>query len=135
MERGVVTVNYGEYTGSVGGRINMVQGGEEKPSLLDLEFTKKPEPPPSIQYLSPMGRSDHVTLVLEVQEDVITYSEEYKRERLNYAKRVLQLADRWELHCSFLFSHLICSLPALSTDAISSICLEGLAMTAKRLAQ
>ncbi|MPC68698.1 hypothetical protein E2C01_062902 [Portunus trituberculatus] len=35
--------------------------GEEEPSLLDLVFTKKPEPPPIIQYLSPMGRSDHVT--------------------------------------------------------------------------
>ncbi|MPC66056.1 hypothetical protein E2C01_060199 [Portunus trituberculatus] len=33
-------------------------GGEE-PSMLDPVFTKKPEPPPSIQYLSPMGRSDH----------------------------------------------------------------------------
>ncbi|MPC60594.1 hypothetical protein E2C01_054646 [Portunus trituberculatus] len=51
--------------------------GAEKPSLLDLVFTKKPESPPSKQYLSPMGRSDHVTLVLEMQEeDVIGYREE-----------------------------------------------------------
>ncbi|MPC42100.1 hypothetical protein E2C01_035714 [Portunus trituberculatus] len=31
---------------------------EEEPLLLGLLFTKKPEPPPSIQ--SPMGRSDHM---------------------------------------------------------------------------
>ncbi|MPC60147.1 hypothetical protein E2C01_054185 [Portunus trituberculatus] len=60
---------------------------EEKPLLLDLIFTKKPEPPPSIQYFSPMGRSDYVTLMLEMQEDDgIRYREEYKKERLNYAR-------------------------------------------------
>ncbi|MPC30786.1 hypothetical protein E2C01_024055 [Portunus trituberculatus] len=37
-------------------------GGEEEPSLLDLVCTKKPEPNPIIQYLRPMGRSDHETL-------------------------------------------------------------------------
>ncbi|MPC51869.1 hypothetical protein E2C01_045724 [Portunus trituberculatus] len=61
--------------------------GEEEPSLLDLVFTKKPEPPPSIQYLSPMGRNDHVTLELEIQEeDGISYRDDYKKERLNYAR-------------------------------------------------
>ncbi|MPC85404.1 hypothetical protein E2C01_080176 [Portunus trituberculatus] len=50
---------------------------EEEPSLLDLVFTKKPEPSPSIQYLSPMGRSDHVTLELEIQEeDGISYRDD-----------------------------------------------------------
>ncbi|MPC52147.1 hypothetical protein E2C01_046009 [Portunus trituberculatus] len=29
--------------------------GEEEPSLQNLVFTKRPEPPPIIQYLSPMG--------------------------------------------------------------------------------
>ncbi|MPC93437.1 hypothetical protein E2C01_088564 [Portunus trituberculatus] len=38
--------------------------GKEETSLLDLVFTKKPEAPPIIQYLSPMGRSDHVTCYL-----------------------------------------------------------------------
>ncbi|MPC46958.1 hypothetical protein E2C01_040690 [Portunus trituberculatus] len=52
--------------------------GEEEPLLLDLVFIKKPEPPPSIQYLSPMGRSDHVTLELEMQEDGIRYRYDYK---------------------------------------------------------
>ncbi|MPC60004.1 hypothetical protein E2C01_054039 [Portunus trituberculatus] len=53
--------------------------GEEEPSLLELVFTKKPELPPSIQYLSAMGRSDHVTLELEIQEeDGISYRDEKK---------------------------------------------------------
>ncbi|MPD07027.1 hypothetical protein E2C01_102869 [Portunus trituberculatus] len=60
---------------------------EEEPSLLDLVFTKKPEPPPSMQYLTPVGRSDHVTLEMEIQEeDGISYRDDYKRERLNYAR-------------------------------------------------
>ncbi|MPD03040.1 hypothetical protein E2C01_098655 [Portunus trituberculatus] len=43
--------------------------GEEEPSLLDLVFTKKSESPPIIQYLSPMGKSDHVTLEVQMQEE------------------------------------------------------------------
>ncbi|MPC89176.1 hypothetical protein E2C01_084111 [Portunus trituberculatus] len=71
--------------------------GEEEPSMLDQVFTKKPEPPPSIQYFSPMGRSDHVTLVLEIQEeDGTRYREDYKKERLNYAR-----ADSEKLRESF----------------------------------
>ena len=61
--------------------------GEEEPSLLDLVFTKKPESPPIIQYLSPMGKSDHVTVEIQMQEeDEISYREDYKGERLNYAR-------------------------------------------------
>ncbi|MPC19628.1 hypothetical protein E2C01_012547 [Portunus trituberculatus] len=55
--------------------------GEEESSLLDLVFTKKPEPSPNIQYLSPMGRSYHVTLELEIQEEEgISYRDYYKKE-------------------------------------------------------
>ncbi|MPC20051.1 hypothetical protein E2C01_012980 [Portunus trituberculatus] len=69
-------VDYGKYTG---------YRGEEEPSLLDLVFTKKPEPPP-IHYLTPLG-CDHVILMLEMQEkDRIRYREDYKREKLNYAR-------------------------------------------------
>ncbi|MPC30568.1 hypothetical protein E2C01_023835 [Portunus trituberculatus] len=54
---------------------------EEEPLMLDLVFTKKPEPPPSIHYLSPMGRSDHVTLELEIlEEDGIRFRDDYKKE-------------------------------------------------------
>ncbi|MPC98239.1 hypothetical protein E2C01_093599 [Portunus trituberculatus] len=61
--------------------------GKEEPLLLDLVFVKKPEPPPSIQYLSPMGRTDHVTLEMQVQEeDGISYINDSKGERLNYAR-------------------------------------------------
>ncbi|MPC91682.1 hypothetical protein E2C01_086736 [Portunus trituberculatus] len=50
---------------------------EEEPLLLDLVFTKKP----IIQYLSPMGKSDHVTLEMQIQEeDEISYTEDYKGE-------------------------------------------------------
>ncbi|MPC67008.1 hypothetical protein E2C01_061168 [Portunus trituberculatus] len=61
--------------------------GEEEPTLLDLVFTKKPEPPPIIQYLSPMGRSDNVTLEMQIkEEDGISYRDDYKGMRLNHAR-------------------------------------------------
>ena len=42
--------------------------GQEVPSLLDLVFSKKPEPRPNIKYLSPMGRSDHVVLGINLKD-------------------------------------------------------------------
>ena len=62
------------------------RGGEE-PSMLDLVFTKKPETCPFIKYLSPMGKSDHVTLEIELQNwKVLEHMEEHKQRRLNHAK-------------------------------------------------
>ncbi|MPC30259.1 hypothetical protein E2C01_023520 [Portunus trituberculatus] len=53
---------------------------EEEPSVLDLVFTKKPEFPPIIQCLSPIGRSDYVTLELQIQkEDGIKYRDDYRK--------------------------------------------------------
>ena len=61
--------------------------GEDEPSMLNLVFTRKPESPPIIQYLSPMGRSDHVTIEMQIQEeDGISYRDDYKGERLDYAR-------------------------------------------------
>ncbi len=60
--------------------------GEDEPSLLDLVFTKKPENEPSIEYLCPVGKSDHVKMEIEIKEEVPKFNEEYKNERKNYAK-------------------------------------------------
>ena len=61
--------------------------GEEEPAMLDLVFTKRPEPRPTIKYLGPMGKSDHILLEVEMQEEeVLRYKEDYKSGRLNYAK-------------------------------------------------
>ena len=61
--------------------------GEEEPSMLDLVFTKKPEPRPTIKYLSPMGKSDHVVIEMELQEwEIIVHKEDHKNGRLNYAR-------------------------------------------------
>lgn len=60
---------------------------EAEPSLLDLVFTKKPESPPTIQYSSPMGKSDHVMMEIEMSEcEVSNIREDHKEERLNYAR-------------------------------------------------
>ena len=61
--------------------------GEEEPAMLDLVSTKRPEPRPTIKYLGPMGKSDHILLEVEMQEEeVLRYKEDYKSGRLNYAK-------------------------------------------------
>ncbi|MPC44376.1 hypothetical protein E2C01_038049 [Portunus trituberculatus] len=53
---------------------NAVQWSEK---VLQLTMS----PPPTIQYFSPMGTGDHVTLELEIQEDdEISYIEDYKKE-------------------------------------------------------
>ena len=45
--------------------------GEDEPSMLDLVFTNKPELQPIIKYLSPMGKSDHVLMEVEIQEGTL----------------------------------------------------------------
>ncbi|MPC72062.1 hypothetical protein E2C01_066355 [Portunus trituberculatus] len=56
--------------------------GEEESLLLDLVFAKKPESPPIMKYHSPLGKSDHVTLEMQMQdEDEISYREDYKGKR------------------------------------------------------
>ena len=61
--------------------------GQEVPSLLDLVFSKKPEPRPNMKYLSPMGRSDHVVLEINLKDWEISKDEEdHKNGRFNYAK-------------------------------------------------
>ena len=55
--------------------------------MLDLVFTKSPEGRPDIQYLSPLGKSDHMMLEIKPERDeVVQRREEYREERLNYAK-------------------------------------------------
>ena len=61
--------------------------GEGEPSMLDLVFTKSPEGRPDIQYQSPLGKSDHMVLEIKPERDeAILRSEEYRKERRNYAK-------------------------------------------------
>ncbi len=66
--------------------ITRFRGGEE-PSVLDLVFTKKTEHSPNIGYHSPMGKSDHVVLEIELKDwETLKSKEEHKKERLNYSK-------------------------------------------------
>ena len=61
--------------------------GEDEPSMLDLVFTRKPELQPIIKYLSPMGKSDHVLMEVELQErTLVRRGDNYKSGRLNYAR-------------------------------------------------
>ena len=61
--------------------------GDAEPSILDLIFTKKPESKPNLRYLSPMGKSDHVVIEMEINEtEREAWKEDYKNGRLNHAK-------------------------------------------------
>ena len=61
--------------------------GEDEPSMLDLVFTKRPEAGPSMEYLSPIGKSDHVTIEIELQDTEVQFrNEEHRNGRLNHAK-------------------------------------------------
>ena len=61
--------------------------GEVEPTILDLICTKKPEVGPTLKYLSPMGKSDHVVIEVELKEtEGKIWNEEYKIGRLNHAK-------------------------------------------------
>ena len=58
--------------------------GDDEPSQLDLVFTKKPEVEPGIDYLCPVGKSDHVLMEINIQEEELhKCNEEYKKERRN----------------------------------------------------
>ena len=57
--------------------------GEDEPSMLDLVFTKKAELQPIIKYLSPMGKSDHVLMEVEIQEGTLARKgDDYKKVKL-----------------------------------------------------
>ena len=61
--------------------------GEEEPSVLDLVFTKRPEVKPIIEYTSPIGKSDHVVLEVEMQDmKAMKWKEDHKNGRLNHAR-------------------------------------------------
>ena len=65
--------------------------GEEEPSMLNLVLKrkrkKKTEFRPIIKYLSPVGKSDHVLIEVELQEwALVRREDDYKNGRLNYAR-------------------------------------------------
>ena len=60
---------------------------EEEPSILDLVFTKIPEPDPNIKYHSPIGKSDHVVIEMELRGwEQVKRREGYREGRLNYSR-------------------------------------------------
>ena len=64
--------------------------GENKPSRLDLLFTKGINLETDINNECPFGRSDHVVLEIEIKGDIKDKQEEsYKKKRINYAKQTI----------------------------------------------
>merc|ERR1712035_278838 len=62
--------------------------GEDRPTIVDLLFTRTEEEVTNIQYKTPLGNSDHVVLQFDflVQYDVEDVKEKYKEDRLNYKR-------------------------------------------------
>ena len=64
--------------------------GEDKPSKLDLLFTKGINLEADIDYECPFGRSDHVVLKIEIKGDMEDKQEEsYKKEKTKLCKSKL----------------------------------------------
>ena len=60
---------------------------DDKPSRLDLIFTKGIELAKDIMYMCPFGKSDHIVLELELKETTEEErNESHRKERRNYAK-------------------------------------------------
>ena len=60
---------------------------EDKPSRLDLSFTKGINLETDINYECPFGRNDHVVLEIEIKGDIKDKQEKsYKKKGRNYAQ-------------------------------------------------
>ena len=61
--------------------------GEDKPSRLDILFTKGINLETNINYECPFGKSDHAVLKIEIKGDIKgKQKKSYKKKRRNYAE-------------------------------------------------
>ncbi len=60
--------------------------GSDKPSRLDLMFTKDMDIIETIHYDSPQGKSDHVLMEFELKNENVITDENYKVKRFKYSK-------------------------------------------------
>ena len=60
--------------------------GKNKPSWLNLLFTKGMNLEKDINYECPFGRSDHMVLKIEIKGDIKDKQEESYKKKRNYAK-------------------------------------------------
>ena len=60
--------------------------GKDKPSRLDLLFTKGINLETDISYECPLGRSDHVVLEIDIKGDIKEKKEESYKKKRNYTK-------------------------------------------------
>lgn len=58
--------------------------GSDTPSLLDLVITKQDSPAPELDYLAPLGKSDHC--IIQVEFNVKIKLRKYQQKRFNYRK-------------------------------------------------
>ena len=66
---------------------NTRYSGQDEPSRLDLVFTKEVNVIENMQYLVPLGKSDHVVIKFEIREGIKTVmNENHKVGRYNYGK-------------------------------------------------
>ncbi len=60
--------------------------GRDKPSRLDLVFTKDMEITETMHYHSPLGKSDHVLMEFNLKNENVIIDENYKVRRFEYSK-------------------------------------------------
>lgn len=91
----------------------------EKPSKLDLDFTKEPEIMVELKYLTPFGKSDHTLLKLEIKENVTNERNEKQRRKTIIQESELYWTQedfpRDKLHTSIFFATLPYSIYPIPT--------------------
>ena len=60
--------------------------GDDAPALLDLVLTRHLQLNDDIKYMCPLGKSDHVTIAVDIEGSRGKMDESYKGKRLNYRK-------------------------------------------------
>ncbi len=71
---------------------------DNKPSILDLAFTKYPNDVSSVQILAPLGKSDHIFILLDLQVQLLEDKQLPSLSWLYYKKkedRCLLRLPRW----------------------------------------
>lgn len=83
----VARTDNGEYDDAMGDRKKTRFRGEDEPSRLDLVFTGEADVIGDVTYTSPLGKSDHVLIELDILEGGVDGKDEELREnRLNYER-------------------------------------------------
>lgn len=102
------TQNDGKHKGPMGKRRRLGIGVNMYYHNYTWSLQKKPESQPSLNYLSPLGRSDHITIQINIhEEETIRYNKDNKKARMKFANAKFPKLNKFykEINCRNSFKH------------------------------